>query len=445
MRAEEFELSNGLKVVYLQIPKSQQHRLILNVPVGAAHDPVGKEGLAHILEHTVFCGTESTSERDLSNRIRIINGVKNASTGLNNTSYDFSASSRKKENLHVLADALREIVAEPALDPERVKIEKKVIVNELYDHMDDLRLNPLSIISRAMHVGDNPFPDVLGTKDSIVSVTSDDLNQFIKTNYDAGHMVLYAAGPLEIEFAKEIFEQTLGTIPNLGKKIKPRHVISTGLADIRNTRTDLFQNHSCFMFSFPEAKNVREKIIQMEATEHISALVFHELRSKYGCFYTPEFRTWDFDKKTRIQYFSMSNTPEDSAIACQGLIKFYNDLDDLLTDDLILSSLEGERFLLSDPDQINSTILPRVKFTHSTYGALFNPEEIVPMIDTIKPDEIRFAAKKIIEGLTGMYVQGPEPDRLPSLAFLRDAISAMRDVPDARPRIGNIWPTLSQP
>ncbi len=443
MRAEQFFLSNGIDVVYLQLPKSQQHRLLLNVPVGSAHDPAEKEGLCHVLEHTVLCGTETTPETEFSSKLRRINSNWNAHTSADATVYDFSASTRSAENLHVLADILREVITEPLLDPERVEIEKRVIINELYDGMDNLIRHPAFEISRAMHVGKNPYTNIIGTEKSVSATTSKDLKAFIRENYDAGHMILYAAGPLSRQAAADVFEQTLSAIPNLGRDPKPRHEMCNGPADIRITRPDLHQNYSALMFSFPNARDSREKYIELEAVSHVSSFLVETLRRKHGCFYSPASGGWATDKSTRTAFLSMSNTPENSTVACHAMLDFYKSMDSILTDDILTASLEGEKFSLSDPDRIGAGILDAIQSEYEGYGTLFDREEVIAMIGTIAPGEIRAKAREVVSSLTGLYVQGPEPERVPSLEFLRDAMAAP-SVKVQHPPLRNDWPVLGQ-
>ena len=130
MRAEEFILSNGLKVVHLELPGAQNFRLHLHVPVGSAHDPSGIKGLSHILEHTVLCGTSEMSEEEFEHAIASMGGSSNAATGNNSTEFDFNASSYNQDHYVQLADLLRQTLTKPAFDPERVEIEKNVILNE---------------------------------------------------------------------------------------------------------------------------------------------------------------------------------------------------------------------------------------------------------------------------------------------------------------------------
>lgn len=422
MRAEKFTLSNDLDVIYLRLPSSQNFKLILDVPVGAMHDPAGKEGLSHILEHTVFCGSESTSEGELLGKIREIGGWYNASTSQDITSYEIESSSEKLDNFQIIADTLRQFITEPAFETERVRIEKKVIINELRDGLDNLSRGPSTELARAMHSGEQSWTNIIGTETSISSVTSEDLKSFMKKNYDAGHMTLYVAGPLEVENAHDILEQTLSSIPNLGTDKKPRHQISTAPTDIRKNREDLIQNYSVFMFAFPNAKDSREKFIQFEAGAHLSSLLGERLRSRYGCFYSPEASGWNYDRSTCLQRFAMSNTPEDSAIACQGMIEFYAELDSILTDGILQGSLDRARFYLSYPDRIETGFLSRVKVEYEEFGELFDLDTARRVLDTITPDDVRAKAKQMISGLIGMYVQGPQPEALPSLDFMRGAI-----------------------
>src|SRR5262245_35478073 len=59
-------LPNGLLAHFYRRP-SEVIGLGVAVSVGGWHDPVGKEGLAHLLEHVLFCGSRQWSE----NRIQV--------------------------------------------------------------------------------------------------------------------------------------------------------------------------------------------------------------------------------------------------------------------------------------------------------------------------------------------------------------------------------------
>ena len=49
-----FVLPNALRVLVISDPETDKAGAALNVGVGSLHDPVGREGLAHFLEHILL-------------------------------------------------------------------------------------------------------------------------------------------------------------------------------------------------------------------------------------------------------------------------------------------------------------------------------------------------------------------------------------------------------
>jgi len=58
-KVTEFTLGNGLHFIVLRRPEAPVASMVAYVNVGSANDPAGKTGLAHMLEHMAFKGTET--------------------------------------------------------------------------------------------------------------------------------------------------------------------------------------------------------------------------------------------------------------------------------------------------------------------------------------------------------------------------------------------------
>ena len=79
IQPEIFELSNGLRVVYLQ---AQAHVAHLGVTflAGSRFEKKGQEGLAHFLEHCIFKGTKKRKTFHILSRLDAVGGELNAYT-----------------------------------------------------------------------------------------------------------------------------------------------------------------------------------------------------------------------------------------------------------------------------------------------------------------------------------------------------------------------------
>ena len=66
---QEFYLENGLRVLVVPNHKAPVVKLMLWYKVGSVDEPLGKGGLAHLLEHLMFRGTKKVEDSDFNNII----------------------------------------------------------------------------------------------------------------------------------------------------------------------------------------------------------------------------------------------------------------------------------------------------------------------------------------------------------------------------------------
>ena len=57
-----YQLKNGLRVLLISDPDTDKSAAALDVRVGSGSDPEERPGLAHLLEHMLFLGTEQYPE-----------------------------------------------------------------------------------------------------------------------------------------------------------------------------------------------------------------------------------------------------------------------------------------------------------------------------------------------------------------------------------------------
>lgn len=106
---ESFTLDNGMEVLLASDPDLTQVAASLTVGVGQYQDPIAQQGLAHYLEHMIFMGSEKYPEPNaLRNLVEMNNGVLNALTYAQTTSFYFRISSGEFETaLGMLSNAIQ--------------------------------------------------------------------------------------------------------------------------------------------------------------------------------------------------------------------------------------------------------------------------------------------------------------------------------------------------
>lgn len=207
-------LTNGLKVY--MIPNSKINNVYVTytaaygscdsefIPYGETQYKKVPDGIAHFLEHKVF---EQESGEDPFQFFSKNGADVNAYTSFFGTTYLFSGIKNLKENLEYLL----KYVESPYFTNENVEKEKEIILQELKMHQDNpYRAGEIKIIENAFIENPIRIP-VIGTSNSIKSITKEDLYTCYNTFYHPSNMILVITGNFEPI-------QTLAIIENVENK-----------------------------------------------------------------------------------------------------------------------------------------------------------------------------------------------------------------------------------
>ncbi|UZJ45826.1 insulinase family protein [Marinimicrobium sp. C6131] len=129
------ELENGLKVLLISDPQAEKAAASLDVHVGHHQNPLGREGLAHFLEHMLFLGTEKYPEPGAYPAfISRHGGSHNAYTASEHTNYFFDID---PEYLEPALDRFAQFFIAPRFNPEYVDRERFAVESEFKARLND--------------------------------------------------------------------------------------------------------------------------------------------------------------------------------------------------------------------------------------------------------------------------------------------------------------------
>ena len=150
------------------------------------------DGIAHFLEHKMF---EQESGIDVASEFSR-NGVSsNAMTSNYKTTYLFDGSSKFYENL----DLLLNYVGEPYYTDSNVNKEKHIIEQEIDMYADNPYKASFLALLKNIFVYDHSRVPVIGSKESINTITKEDLYLCYNTFYDPHNMFLVITGNIDVE------------------------------------------------------------------------------------------------------------------------------------------------------------------------------------------------------------------------------------------------------
>jgi zinc protease len=189
-----FEASNGYQFAVLPEARSNVVRMDIRYPVGAADDPAGKAGLAHLVEHLLFDveyakGGEKTSVSAELGRVAL---SWNAETHEDYTSYQTLFSSEYLEEV-VGLEVNRIAVGCAGLTPEIFSREREVVLNELRQRQGATGGQLQRVILDELYPAGHPYRAV-DTVESVAKLELKDACDFIATQYQRGKAIVIVSG-----------------------------------------------------------------------------------------------------------------------------------------------------------------------------------------------------------------------------------------------------------
>ncbi len=275
-------LSNGLRVVSEHMPHVGTVSLGIWVASGSRAEAPEEHGIAHMLEHMAFKGTENRSARDIAEQIETAGGEINAATGVETTAY--FARVLKDEAPRAL-DVLADILRNPVYKEEDLGLERTVVLQEIAATRD----NPEDVLfdtAQAVAFPDQPLGrSVLGTADSVRNFRRDHLVSFRETNYGAQRMILSAAGAVDHDALVREAERLFCNLPvGDAQPLAP----PAYCGGYKSAKLPLEQSHLLIAFEAPSSRDPDYYTAQLCAGllgGGMSSRLFQEAREQRGLCY----------------------------------------------------------------------------------------------------------------------------------------------------------------
>ncbi|NUR19408.1 MAG: insulinase family protein, partial [Gemmatimonadaceae bacterium] len=166
------------------------------VRAASIHEARERMGVSHLLEHMVFKGTERRSAHEIALSLEQLGGSLDAYTAREHTSYQARV---LDEHLEQAADVIADLVFNPALRADDLKLERKVVLEEI-SMVDDTPDDLVFELHNEALWGSHPYGySILGTRDSVSGLGVRELKALHGRAYHPANIVVAAAGNLEHE------------------------------------------------------------------------------------------------------------------------------------------------------------------------------------------------------------------------------------------------------
>jgi zinc protease len=189
--------------------------------VGSSYEPNGITGISHMLEHTMFKGTNKHPAGEFSRIIAENGGEENAFTGQDYTAYfQTMAASKLAVSFELEADRMRSL----HILPEELKKELEVVTEERRMRTDDNPQAKMAEQFAAMAYTNSPYKHpIIGWPSDIAAYTVQDLQAWYQRWYAPNNATLVVVGDVKPDEVFALAQQYFGELqPSDIPSLKPQ-------------------------------------------------------------------------------------------------------------------------------------------------------------------------------------------------------------------------------
>lgn len=207
----EYLLSNGMKVLLVEVPKAPVATVQVWYKVGSRNEVMGRAGLSHMLEHMMFKGTAKYPKGSFSRLIRKSGGIDNAFTSQDFTAYfENLAADRVELALEMEADRMQGLI----LDNNEFQTEREVVKEERRLRTEDDPQGALVEVLFAQAYLSHPYHwPVIGWFADLEAMSLEDLQRHYDTYYSPNNATLIVVGDIKADTLLPIIKHLFEPIP----------------------------------------------------------------------------------------------------------------------------------------------------------------------------------------------------------------------------------------
>ena len=393
---ERREAHNGLRLVTEQVPGLRSASLGIWVKMGSRFEAPDQAGISHFIEHMLFKGTHNRTAKEIAFEIDAMGGQLDAFTTKEHACYYANVL-----DVHVrdAFDLVSDIVLNPRFDEKEMERERDVILEELAaveDSPEDLLWEEFSATFWLDHPLGIP---VLGRRETVESLTHEDLSLFFRRAYEPANVVIAASGNLDHDAVAGYVEDCFGELENrsgsfelepprpyqhfriLSKEELEQVHIAVGCPSVAATDDD---RYAAFLLNAVLGGSVSSRLFQRIREEHgLAYSVYSSLEtySDAGCFWIYAGTRGDAAATVLELILEELSVLREIPVPAEELSRMKENLKGNVM--LGLETTAGRMSSLAQQEIY--------------FGRAFNMDEILAGIDAVDVEQVRGLAQKLFD------------------------------------------------
>ena len=390
-------LKNGLRCVHVHEPGAMVGYCGVAVRAGSRDEDVnaGEAGLAHFVEHTIFKGTRRRTSWHIINRMEAVGGELNAFTTKEDTVV-YSAFSRA--NLGRALELVADLIINSQFPKVQLDREREVVCDEIDSYLDQPSEAVFDDFEDLIFAGDSLGHNILGTKESVMNLTSEDCRNWLNKYYNVSHVIIFYAGSSGVNKFRAEAEKYFSELP-AGSPVSVRESLGFFPLFDEHRVIDSHQSH-VVMGAGLQTCSMAERTVLALLTNIVggpgmNSLLNVSLRERRGLVYNVEASTTMFSNGGEFTiYFGCD--PGDVPLCRQIVERQIADLAEHPLSERCLSAAKKQylgQLILADDNRDNRAIaIARATLFR---GKALTAGEMTELVRDVSAESLRQAAEKV--------------------------------------------------
>ena len=206
----EYRLDNGIQLLLFPDDSKPQFTVNMTILVGSRHEGYGETGMAHLLEHMLFRGTERYPDTPKWLKDRGVLDM-NGTTWYDRTNY-YETLPASDDNLEFALDMESDRLLNSTILAEHLAAEMTVVRNEFERGENDPNRILMQRIASNAFEWHNYGKTTIGNRTDIERVPIANLRDFYRKYYQPDNLMLVIAGKFDNEKAIQLSQKYFGSL-----------------------------------------------------------------------------------------------------------------------------------------------------------------------------------------------------------------------------------------
>jgi predicted Zn-dependent peptidase len=401
-------LDNGLRVITSTMPHSRSVCLVVLAGTGSCYENKEEAGISHFAEHLFFKGTQRRpTSREITEDIEGIGGIINGGTDKEMTVYWCKVAST---HFAIALDVLSDLLLNSRFDTKDIEKERQVIIEEINMNLDIPQQRVDMLIDELLWPEQPLGREVTGYKETVSSLTREQLLNYLARRYMPNNTVLSIAGNIQ-------HEEVMTQIQPLFDRWPAGELVTGYATNDRQTKArlriepkDIEQAHLCLAVHGFSRSHPQRFIIDLLNTvlgAGMSSRLFMEIRERRGLAYDIHSYTEHFLHSGSFGIYAGVDPAKTEAALAAILEELSKIRQGIAISELTRAKeLSKGRLYLRFEDSQNVALW---------YGAqeillrqILDVDDVVSILDAITIDELREVAQEIlVDSGLNLVITGP--------------------------------------